>query len=74
MTATVVYEEWPDGSRTARLSFWEDEPTVYAVDGEWIDSREKFHPAIDAARQRILDAFPDLEQPLPTLVMQAARP
>jgi hypothetical protein len=70
MTASVVYEEWPDGSRTARLSFWEEPPRVHAVNGEWVDPSEKLHVATDAARERMLDAFPDLEQPLPTLVMR----
>jgi hypothetical protein len=73
MIASVVYEEWPDGSRTARLSFWEQPPHVYCANGEWLNSREEPHPAIDAARQRMLEAFPEQEQPLPTLVMREVR-
>jgi hypothetical protein len=74
LTATVVYEEWPDGSRTARLSFWEEPPTVHAANGEWLTAdEEEWHPAVDAARERMLRAFPDDEQPLPTLVMREVR-
>jgi hypothetical protein len=75
MTASVVYEEWPDGSRTARLSFWEEEPTVHYLGGEVMAplSRGDAAPSpwvIRYAQQRMLDAFPDLEQPLPSLVMR----
>ncbi len=78
MIASVVYEEWPDGSRTARLSFWEEEPTVYVVDGKhfpWnslYDTPER-EEAAQRAAQRMLDAFPEQEQPLPTLVMREVR-
>jgi hypothetical protein len=69
MTATVVYEEWPDGSRTARLSFWEEEPMVHGLGGRYPDPEER---AVErqAASRRMLDAFPEQEQPLPTLVMR----
>lgn len=74
MIASVVYEEWPDGSRTARLSFWEEEPHVHRCGGEWLqvivgDDR----PEIVAARERMLDAFPEQEQALPALVMRGVR-
>jgi hypothetical protein len=75
MIASVVYEEWPDGSRTARLSFWEEKPMAYYVNGEPRCPRgaSDDDPAAVAARERALAAFPEQEQPLPTLVMREVR-
>jgi len=72
MIASVVYEEWPDGSRTARLSFWEEVPMVHYIYGQPTTATTASSDDHDivAARERALAAFPEQEQPLPTLVMR----